>query len=76
MTLTSISGLPLQLYVRQLIENTSMESVNQAAIVSKDLYAANGVIHIIDSVLLPNRYLLHSIDGHCANRQTALTNPP
>lgn len=71
MVLSSISGLPLHLYVRQLVENTSIESVNQATIISKDLYAANGVIHIVDSILLPDRFSINVSSDASKNTSVA-----
>lgn len=55
MGLSSLTGIPLQLFLRDLFTNTTIASINHATIVSRDLVAANGVVHIIDAVLLPNK---------------------
>jgi len=60
LNLNSLSGIPLSISVRKLLDHAAIESVNQATLISKDLYAANGVIHIIDSVLLPNRFAINT----------------
>jgi len=58
MPLSSVAGIPLHVLVRPLIDSTTIVSVNEATVISKDLNAANGVIHLIDSVLLPNKFSL------------------
>ena len=47
-TPTTVNGLPLDIVVRD-----SKVFVNGAQVVTADIVASNGVIHVIDSVLLP-----------------------
>ena len=47
-TPTTVNGLPLDIVVRD-----SKVFVNGAQVVTADIAASNGVIHVIDSVLLP-----------------------
>ena len=47
-TPTTVNGLPLDIVVRD-----SKVFVNGAQVVTADIVASNGVIHVIDTVLLP-----------------------
>ena len=47
-TPTTVNGLPLDVEVRD-----GKVYVNEAQVVTADIVASNGVIHVIDSVLLP-----------------------
>jgi uncharacterized surface protein with fasciclin (FAS1) repeats len=49
-TPTTVNGLPLDVVVRD-----GKVYVNGAQVVTADVQASNGVIHIIDAVLLPER---------------------
>jgi uncharacterized surface protein with fasciclin (FAS1) repeats len=67
----TLQGSEVKVFVRKIADNATISSIEYANIKKADMEASNGVLHIIDKVLLPNHYTINRTMDDFKNRTLA-----